>query len=131
MIDIVKQVKLPSNISFHTPDNVSSPFSQSIARRLADSQYKGIVSKDGGFIGQPIQDWRATIVEPGHYRIIHNTGFESYSVSHTALSKGTTSNLLSMDPYNIDILITDSEGQPTSGDFAICVSRTAYLAGEG
>ena len=125
---MVQKIKFPHNVSFHTDKN-DTPFAKQIVKQQIKSQYKGIISKDGKWIGPPILEWQIKLIEPGYVRLDHKHGFDHYSVSYSALGEVARIRTLKMDNYITDIIITDSENKPTNVDFAICVSRTAYLAG--
>ena len=120
------KIRFPHNISFHTEKN-NGPFANPIVKQQIKAQYKGVISKDGKWLGPPIAEWKIELIEPGYVRLNHRHGFDHYSVSYSALGAIARIRTLKMDNYITDIIITDSENKPTNIDFAICVSRTAYM----
>lgn len=117
--------KFPENISFHIDNKVKTPFDTPQAKKQLQSNYKGIVSKDGKWISQ-IGGWKIN-VENNIYTIDHKHGNKYYSFSTGVYNQPVNIKLLSMDEYKIVLELTDSEGEPTNQDFAICVSFTSYI----
>lgn len=115
----------PKVISTELPDNKVTPFagkkSVQIINKILDENFKGTV-RDNTLIESTSPLWKLEKLGDGLYKVIHNIGYASLTLSVTLLEQPGSFEIKEHSPVSFT-LQTVLDGVPTDLDFMFSITR--------